>query len=184
MSNVDVLRLGKRYWRDAALIGQAHYKASERALLRHRLLGIPAIVLSAIVGTSIFATAQKSPDAPWHILAGLTSLLAAALAALQTFLRYQEVAEIHRSAGAGYSALRRDIDLFLARYGDQSPAPAETYDRLQDLARKFQELAKDTPPIPKASYKKALKEMSDAKKTAPGTSLGDQLREAEIGQPG
>jgi hypothetical protein len=175
MSGMDLLTLARRYWRDAALIGQAHYKAAERALRRHRSLGIPAVLLSAAVGTSIFATAQESPDPLWRIIVGVVALLAAALAALQTFLRYEETAEVHRAAGAGYGALRRDFDLFLARYSGRSPVPDGAEAELAQLSRRFSELAKDTPPIPGRSYKKALKEMKDATKTAPGTSLGDQL---------
>jgi hypothetical protein len=67
--------------------------------------GIPAVVLSTVVSTSVFASLLKQPD-PWlQITLGFASVAAALLASLQTFLSYSERAEKHRIAGAKYGAL-------------------------------------------------------------------------------
>ncbi|WP_414896029.1 SLATT domain-containing protein [Pseudomonas chlororaphis] len=53
----------------------------------------------------------------WQLGVGAMSVLAAVMTALQTTLRYQELAEKHREAGARYNALGREIELLLS-YSD------------------------------------------------------------------
>ena len=76
-------------------------------LARSRLLGIPSVVLSAAVGTTLFATlGRNGASANLRIAAGLVSLFAAVLVALQTFLGLAELADKHRSAASTYGAIR------------------------------------------------------------------------------
>jgi hypothetical protein len=63
------------------------------------LLGVPVVVLTTFVGTSVFATLQEDVNTSLRILVGAVSVFAAVLASLQTFLRYPERAEKHRIAG-------------------------------------------------------------------------------------
>ncbi|MFN2517260.1 MAG: hypothetical protein ABR556_13715, partial [Pyrinomonadaceae bacterium] len=57
------------------------------------IVGVPAVIFSSVVGTTIFAGLEKnSPKAP---LVALASILAAVLAGLQTFLRLSERAAQH-----------------------------------------------------------------------------------------
>ena len=60
-------------------------------------LGIPVVVLSTTVGTTVFATLQKQVRLSVQVTVGAVSVLAAVLAGLQTFLRFSERAERHRS---------------------------------------------------------------------------------------
>ena len=89
----------------------AHYHAANYYAAASRWLGIPSVLLSAIVGTALFATLQQDgiPRA-LQIGAGLIALTAAALSALQTFLGYDERAAKHRAAAAAYGAVRREIE--------------------------------------------------------------------------
>src|SRR2546428_6350802 len=50
------------------------------------LVGGPTIVLSAVVGTSVFASVAQSPGPTVAIAVGVFSVTATVLAALQTFL--------------------------------------------------------------------------------------------------
>ena len=61
-------------------------------------LGIPSLVVSTIVGTSVFA-ALSSNEAP-ALWVGMLSIAAAVLAALQTFMDFGGRSDKHRSAGA------------------------------------------------------------------------------------
>jgi hypothetical protein len=73
-----------------------HYNAARLFSSRHLWLGLPAIILSTAVGTTVFASLQKSvdtTDVAWlRILVGLVSVAAALLVSLQTFLRPSEAA--------------------------------------------------------------------------------------------
>ena len=88
-----------------------HYSMADRLTACGRRLGLAVIGITAATGTSAFlslvATAV-SPDV--RIVIGMTSLSAAVLASLQTFLRYGERAELHRRAGAQYGAVRRRLE--------------------------------------------------------------------------
>ena len=113
----DVLDQAEWYRKHAAITGRGHYLASDVALRRQNWFGIPVVVTTVIVGTSIFATISTDPAIGWKIAAGLITLAAAILSALQTFFKFSEVAERHKASGASYGALRRRFDLFLLRHG-------------------------------------------------------------------
>jgi hypothetical protein len=138
---------------------------ADRMRRRHLGLGIPVVVLTTAVGTSVFASMQDSDRNTLLVIAGTVSLVAAVLSSLQTFLRYSMRWEGHRIAAIRYEALRRDMAEMLAvpreargdpvkqldgvrqrmdRYAKESPAIGE---RLWDqLAKKFH--LSDVPPDP------------------------------------
>src|SRR6185369_2622736 len=93
---------------------RAHYLSADHFGRRKYWLGIPAVVLSTLVGTAVFASLQKQPEFWLQIAIGLASVLAAVLAGLQTFLGYTERAEKHRIAGAKYGALGRELEILRA----------------------------------------------------------------------
>src|SRR5438445_4968916 len=64
-----------------------HDLAARRCDQRRYLLGVPATVISAIVGTSTFAALQRqSPDRGIQLAIGGLAILAAILVSLQSFL--------------------------------------------------------------------------------------------------
>jgi hypothetical protein len=98
-------------------------------------LGIPAAILSTLVGTSVFASLQKQPELWQQIAVGLASVTAAVLASMQTLLGYSERAEKHRVAGAKYGALGRELEqMITSNIEYPSEAIAEVRKRLDDLA--------------------------------------------------
>jgi SMODS and SLOG-associating 2TM effector domain family 4 len=123
-------------WYERVVVTQrAHYLSADYFGARKYWLGIPAVVLSTLVGTSVFATVQKQPALWLQITVGLASVAAALLASLQTFLGYSERAEKHRIAGAKYGALGRELEQVLASDATVAPeAMAEIRKRLDDLA--------------------------------------------------
>ncbi len=79
------------------------------------LLGVPVVVFSTVVGTSLFATLNEaSVDSSVRLAIGVISVAAAVLAALQTFLRFAERAERHVTAADWYAAVRRGTAEVLA----------------------------------------------------------------------
>lgn len=102
-------------WRNRAYAAQTgYYIETERLRRLHYMLGIPAVVASSVVGTTIFANLEKARVATWlRVMLATVSILAAVLMGLQTFLRLAEQASLHSAAAAWYSAIRRDIDATL-----------------------------------------------------------------------
>ena len=137
-------------WYARAFVTQrAHYLSADHFGKRKYWLGIPAVVLSTLVGTSVFATVQKQPE-PWlQIVVGLASVVAALLASLQTFLGYAERAEKHRIAGAKYGALGRELEVMRAL------PSAPSGEVVAEVRKRIDALALESPNNPLAIYKKA-----------------------------
>ena len=105
-------------WCNGIRIAQiAHLRAAAHYQRLHRILGVPVTVLTAAVGTSIFASLSESPRRELLITAGIISALTSVLAGVQTFLNYAELAVLHRNAGTKYGKLRRRVDEIIALGG-------------------------------------------------------------------
>ena len=120
----------------------SHYEAAKP--LSHAIywLGIPVVVLSTFVGTSVFATLQEQVDIRLRVLVGFLSVAAAVLASLQMFLRFSERAEQHRTIAARAGSLRREVEQLLAT------TPQEVAeDKLNSLRAEMDKLAEDAPSV-------------------------------------
>jgi hypothetical protein len=74
------------------------------------------VAFTTLVGTSVFATFNETPSQRAKLFVGTVSILAAVLAAIQTFLSYGQLTERHRTAANRYASSRRSIELALARH--------------------------------------------------------------------
>jgi hypothetical protein len=113
-------------------------------------LGIPAALLSAIIGTSIFATLKQDVVMWVKITAGVTSLTAAALASLQTVLKFSEHASQHHDVAASYGAINRSIEVAQA-FPPNSKEQAQAL--MLDLQKRMDDLPKQAPAIPDRLWK-------------------------------
>jgi hypothetical protein len=104
----------------------------------HVRLGVPVVSLSTIVGSAIFATLTATPNAILTVVAGLTSIAVATLAALQTFFGYSERAGKHRLASPNLDMaleLLNELTQRLKQHEQESP---DVPDRYYDQARREQ----------------------------------------------
>jgi len=123
-------------WRAHAAAAQhAHYLLVGRFRLANLWLGIPAVITSAIVGTSLFATLadEKGETLPpeMRVAIGSLSVVAAVLAATQTFLGFAKRSEQHVQAADWYAAIRRKIDELLAFRPEDRGDPKKILDELR-----------------------------------------------------
>lgn len=101
-------------WEDRCKISlEAHYQTAVRLDRRHRTLGMTLVVINAVVSTAVFSS-MSSDGTPmgWKIAAAAISVIASVLASIQTFDKAGERAERHRQVAAGFSILKRKIELF------------------------------------------------------------------------
>lgn len=113
-------------WQTSARCAQkAHFRTATLLEKRHFWIGIPTVVLSTIVGSSVFASMQEQASQQAKILVAIASIAAAILAALQTFLRFAERAERHRIVGTSFSALKKELE-FRRAYPPREPVTQET----------------------------------------------------------
>lgn len=78
---------------------------------RHYTLGIPATILAAIAGTTVFANLDKNFSIEARVTVAVVSVLTAVLSATQTFLNYAKRAETYRSVASQLGNIRREIDV-------------------------------------------------------------------------
>ena len=116
------------------------------------MLGIPVVVLTTFVGTSVFATLQDEVDTSLKIFVGVVSVTAAVLASLQTFLRFGERAEKHRVAGESWASLRREIDEMLALHPTYLAARGDPKSYLDDLRKRMNEIGSVSPALPNREW--------------------------------
>lgn len=134
------------WYNRVSITQRAHYLSAGHFERRKYWLGVPAIVLSTLVGTAVFASLQKQPELWLQISIGLASVLAAVLAGLQTFLGYTERAEKHRIAGAKYGALGRELEVL--RASDQT-----SNETIEDIRKRLDVLALESPNNPLRIYR-------------------------------
>jgi hypothetical protein len=85
-----------------------HDEAARKYAKGQFALGIPSLISSTVVGTSVFAAlSAKATPSLW---VGLLSILAAVLAALQTFMDFGGRSDKHRNAGVKYKSSIRLLE--------------------------------------------------------------------------
>lgn len=123
----------------------AHYEMANRLGRRNLWMGVPVIVITAMVGTSAFASVVSDLIPVWaKIAAGGASVLAAVLASLQTFFKFSERSERHKTFGAKFGAVRRELESLHA-----SGKATEEPDKVAVLREKLDRLAEEAPAVPR-----------------------------------
>lgn len=154
MAQDSVTALLTQWRQNLLIVRDTQYTTSQQLSWFNYIFGIPVVALSAILGTSILATIQESVDTNLKFAAGLIGMLIAALAGIQTLLRFEERAEKHRKIGARCAALIREIDETLAYSEDDKDIPK---DAVKSIRQRYDEVALDAPPTSRRILKKVLK---------------------------
>jgi hypothetical protein len=125
-------RLLRDWLRRARHSQHSHHEAGKFCRRMNYWLGAPAVVLTAIVGTAVFASIEKQViSTGWKLALGSLSGIAAIMMAMQTFFGFAEKTEIHKKLGAQYGNIRRDIEQILALPFDLRPDPKTALDSIR-----------------------------------------------------
>ena len=155
----DLIQQIQTYRRNYAITARAHYLTAARMKQRHLIFGVPAVVISAVAGTAIFATLQEDPDKLWRLLTGGVLLVAAVLTALQTFFRFSEEAEKSVVAARRNSDLRRRLEHLKLKYVEAPPDQRNAcLMELESYLNAFTEVAEQSPTIPPDLHERAAQE--------------------------
>lgn len=121
----------------------AHLRATDTFSTRYVRVGGAATVLAAVVSSTVFATLGESVDEWVRVLAASLGLLSAALAGLNTFLRYGERVEMHRRAARQYGGIVRRIHELLTCHSESNLCP-----EIEKLRADFDAIDNDAPNVP------------------------------------
>ncbi len=145
---------------DAAAVSQdAHYGIATRLGKYNIWFGVPVVALTTLVGTSVFATLQENVEISLRIVIGFVSVLAAVLASLQTFLRFQERGEKHRAAAEHWSQIRRETKQMLALHPDYLAERTDPKSYLDSLREKMDRVSAQSPEIGVAEWTRSYERL-------------------------
>ena len=130
----------------------AHRFAAKGYAHLHLWLGVPAIGLSALVATSVFASLENQLGAYGWIITGMLSVAATILVALQTFLRFEELSSKHQAADARYGAIRQNIEQLQAFSNKEEGSLINECDRIR---LELEDLMKEVPMVPERYWQQA-----------------------------
>jgi hypothetical protein len=150
-SDGDLRMLILAWYRRARIANQAHAHAASRARHIKAFLGIPAVALSAIAGSAIFANIDKAPNKILQITAGVLTLTAAILAALQGFLKFDEQIQEHESASRAFGAIRRELGLVGAMTGQSRE---EKISLLDSIRKEYDQASAASRNVPERVWKR------------------------------
>lgn len=153
--------LVQEWFRRARRNQRIHYQCAEHFNKKNKLLGIPAIVISTLVGSAVFASIEHEASGAMKIVLGLLSIGAAVLASLQTFLSYSERAERHRITSARYASVRRQLELLA---GNEYLPSSEIDNRLVAVQQALDSCAESAPHVPQAIEHRVTHEFDDTRK--------------------
>jgi SMODS and SLOG-associating 2TM effector domain family 4 len=152
----EVLEQASHYRDYAHLARTVHYHMADWRAWINQLIGGLTVLASALVSTGVLTNVKSNPGFALTLAAGIVAFVAAVLAGLQTFYKFGEVAEKHRTAAADYGEVRRELELFLVRYAEKDPAQASlALTELGRLAESLAELDRKGPGYPGRLYKRA-----------------------------
>jgi len=185
----EVVNLLRDWSARAAASADAHYALCTRLSRSNIRFGVPVVVLTTFVGTSVFATLQHHVNTELKILIGMVSVLAAVLASLQTFLRFGERAEKHRTAAEAWADLRRDMEEMIALHPTYPESRGDPKKYLDEVRQRFAQIAQQSPEMgeegwwrPQRRYQASEEEPRPISSPSDAADLTqDQRREAGSG---
>ena len=98
---------------DSRVLLHAHFSIADSIRKKHKRLGIPSALLSAIASTGIFSTIGNSPDVYIQVTIGMLSLVASVLSTLNAFLNYSEVSAKHQKTAVNMASIRKELEELL-----------------------------------------------------------------------
>jgi uncharacterized membrane protein len=127
---------------------RAHFEAAKYYERLHLRIGIPTVIISALLGTTVFANFQHSDNEWIKALLSVLSVAMIALSSLQTFLKYSERSERHRTAAVQLGEVRRELEELLA-FNPQKEIDKTIVDVLR---KKWDSVDRQAPTIPTKIY--------------------------------
>jgi hypothetical protein len=144
-------------------MNRVHRQMQARVAKQSRTLAMFVTVISAIVGTSIFATIESSPQLGWKIAVGTLSVAGAVLGAIQSSLDLATRQAQHQSAAEAFGQLRRDLEIWGA-LGNVDTLSAK---ELKEFVERWNNAEAGAPSVPTDVYFEAWAKVNDDEELHP-----------------
>lgn len=143
----EIIKESKRIEEGLLYSSKGHFAAAHFWNNFHLWIGIPMVLISAIAGAS--ALAQFDPQ---HILAGICSIVVAALSGVMTFLNPNEKSSAHMNAGNHYDSLMNKIRMFWSIDCWRDESEQVLTERLKYFSEQKDKLNQSSLQIPRWAY--------------------------------
>ena len=144
---MDKFELMSQWQRGLGNTHRAHFEAAKHYERLHMCFGIPTVIMSALLGTTVFTSLQYSESAWVKTLMAVLSVAVVALTSLQTFFKYSERAERHKTAAVQIGEIRRELE---------QKMEFETIDEafVKTIRKKWDTADRQSPPFPPGLYER------------------------------
>lgn len=123
----------------------AHARDREHDERTELKLGLAVVILSTIVGGSVFASLAANPSAPVKVFVGCLSVLAAIAAAVNQWTPFAGQSKAHSKAASEFGDVRRQLKDVSLSLTTERITPKEAQDKLMELEKRYAE-KKDASP--------------------------------------
>jgi hypothetical protein len=151
----EIIKEAQRMEEALLYSSKGHFATSHFWHNFHLWVGIPMVVLSAVVGATAFAKLDPS-----HVAAGIISILIVALSGVMTFLNPNEKSSAHLNAGNNCDSLMNKIRIFWSIDCWKDESEEVLTERLKYFSEQKDKLNQSAPQIPRWAYMVAKKGIS------------------------
>lgn len=160
----EIIREAARLEEDVLFSSKEHLITAAWWRTLHLWLGIPTVIMSAIVGATAISKYQTTHE--WvAIVVGVMSITVAILSGLSTFFNPNERQAAYHNAGTSFDKLWNDLRQFRTIHCWEATPLTELVAKLDLLTQRKADLNQKCPQPPKWAYKKAKKAIEDGEAT-------------------
>jgi len=142
-------------WRRGLRISHAaHYEAAKFYYSLHLVLSLPAVLISAMLSTSVFVALQDSQVQWVKTAMAILSVVAVVLSSLQAALRLAERSERHKTAAVQLGEVRRELEQQLVFQHRDEPT-------LEKLRKRWDSADRQAPTVPSRIFSRAALRVRD-----------------------
>jgi len=141
---------------DCMIGKKKHYNARGRYSSYHKKLGVSIIILSAVMGASVYKNISEIELNWLQVITGLLAVVIAVLAALQTYFNYENRAHRHQIIANKYLALMKEAQQFIAYFSDGIKTTDDVILEIKRLNQEIVNLHQDEPGTSKKDFDIAL----------------------------
>lgn len=139
-----------------------HYNARDRFAGYHWKMGVAIVILTAIMGTSVYCSLSQSEILVAQIIVSFFVVINAVLVALQTYLNFEKRALRHKVTADRYLSLMKEAKRLIAYYQDGNKTMDDIQIEFERLCREAKEIQKDEPETSRRDYQKARDGIKDS----------------------
>ena len=134
----------------------AHIMEGARCDLYGRRIGLAVVILTTVVGTSIFVTLGENPQWAAKLTVGFVGVAAAVAAAWKENAQYEKRSQSHETAGGKYEHLRYGVEELRDKLAMGVVSREVAEKQLEEFENTAEKLATDAPALPDKAITNAV----------------------------